>query len=167
MCIRDRCHILRYRKGTRGIRIKRIGIVVIIRIGIRCRNLLAALLGYDNSVRLGVRAVLCRYLNCKGRSVAGQLALICLAGSDRCAIYRNSCAGGRRCRNDFNRIRVRCRLEGQILLAGRGRTVGRVLPVYIDAEVRVIPQQVALFALLVYGQVGQICDCLLYTSRCV
>ena len=43
-------------------------------------------------------------------------------------------------------------------LAGRLGAVRRVLPVYIDAEIRVVPQQVALLALLVYGQIGQVCN---------
>ena len=163
--IREQRHILRYREGTRCIRIKRISIVIIICVGIRFFNLIAVFLSDFQRVTLAVRTVLCRYLDDKTRAAASQLAHISLARLCGFAVNSDLRAGGSCGRNDLDRSRLLVHLSDKAggVLAGRLSAVRRVLPVYIDAEIRVVPKQVALLALLVYGQVGQVCNLVLIT----
>lgn len=78
----------------------------------------------------------------------------------RIAVHGDLRTGGSCGRNDLDRGRILVHLSDKAGrgLAGRLGAIRRVLPVYINAEIRIIPQQVALLALLVYGQIGQVCN---------
>ena len=158
--IREQRYVLCYSEGTRRIRIVRVGIAVIIRVGVRCCDLIAVLLADVQCIGLAVRTVLRRYLDNEARSTAGECALISLAGLYCIAVHGNLRTGGSCGRNDLDRGRILVHLSDKAGrgLAGRLGAIRRVLPVYINAEIRIIPQQVALLALLVYGQIGQVCN---------
>ena len=159
--IREQRHILGHREGARGIRIKRVGVVVVIRVGIGGRNLIHVGADDRNRIGPGLLAVRGNAGYGEGGLVAGQLKHRRLAGGHFRAVDGDRAVGGSRRRLDFDlgdRIIHGC---GEVQLVRRlahRLDVVRILPVEVDAEVFILPQQVARYARQADGQVGQLCD---------